>query len=338
MNKMTVEIPFEHRMAAHCETGTVTALLNHAGLEITEPLVFGISGGIFFGYLKSADLPFPMFILRSKPGDIRKKISKRLGVKFNEQRFRTSAEGEAALDEALHRGHPTAVQVDFFYMNYMPEWQRVHINAHYVIVFGVNGSSYMVSDSYYKQKSQLNKHVMQTARFAGGMMAPKGTMFHVSHVPENISLEKPIISGIKKAAFNMTRLPIPFLGVKGIRKFADKLLEWPSLVRDLEELSDRVMKINIFLEDQGTGGGGFRYMYATFLQQAAGIVKDDRLKDMSKEMMGIGDKWRNISYFAARIGKNRDLGPEKMKELSGMIHAQADLEHKFFTELYKLVR
>lgn len=334
----TTEIPFEHRMAAHCETGTVTALLNHAGMSITEPLVFGISGGIFFGYLKSADFPFPMFILRSRPGNIRKKVAKRLGVKFNEKRFRSQAEAESALDEAIRQGHPTAVQVDFFYMDYMPDWQRVHINAHYIIVFGVNGNKYLVSDSYYKAKSELDRQKMLTARFAGGMMAPKGTMFYTQHIPENIDLTKPIIKGIKWASFNMTRLPIPFLGVKGIRKFADKLNEWPAIARDMEDLADRVMKINILMEDQGTGGGGFRYMYATFLQQAATITKDERLKTMSKEMMVIGDQWRNISYFAAKISKNRDLGPERIKELSKMVHAQADEELKFFNELYKLVK
>lgn len=332
------EIPFEHKMAAHCETGTVTALLNHAGLPLTEPMVFGISGGIFFGYLKSPDLPFPMFILRSKPGNIRKKISKRLGVKFHEARFRRPEKGEAALDKAIRNGHPTAVQVDFFYMDYMADWQRVHINAHYVIVVGANGGSYLVSDSYYKQKSMLDRQKMLTARFAGGMMAPKGTMFYTEQIPENISLEKPIITGIKRAAFNMTRLPIPFLGVKGIRKFAEKLNEWPSIARDTEDLSDRIIKINIFLEDQGTGGGGFRYMYATFLQQAAAIMKDEGLKTMSKEMMEIGDKWRNISYFAAKIGKNRDLGPERIRELSQMVYSQADEEQKFFNALYKLVK
>jgi hypothetical protein len=332
------EISFEHKMAAHCETGTVTALLNHAGMTITEPMVFGISGGIFFGYIKSSDLPFPMFILRSRPGNIRKKISKRLGVKFNVKRFRSPEEGEAALDKAIRNGHPTAVQVDFFYMDYMADWQRVHINAHFIIVIGMNGNSYLVSDSYHKQKSMLGRQKLLTARFAGGMMAPKGTMFYTESVPENINLQKPIMTGIKRAAFNMTRLPIPFLGVKGIRMFAEKLNEWPSIARDTEDLSDRLMKINIFLEDQGTGGGGFRYMYATFLQQAAGIIKDERLKAMSKEMMEIGDKWRNISYFAAKIGKNRDLGPERIKELSMMVHAQADEEQKFFNELYKLVK
>ncbi len=179
---------------------------------------------------------------------------------------------------------------------------------------------------------------MLTARFAGGMMAPKGTMFYTKHIPDNIDLTKPILKGIKRASFNMTRLPIPFLGVKGIRKFAEKLNEWPAIARDMEDLADRVMKINILMEDQGTGGGGFRYMYATFLQQAAAITKDERLKTMSKEMMDIGDQWRNISYFAAKISKNRDLGPERIKELSMMVHAQADEEQKFFNELYKLVK
>jgi hypothetical protein len=332
------EIPFEHRMAAHCETGTVTALLNHAGMSITEPMVFGIAGGIFFGYLKSQDFPFPMFILRSRPGNIRKKISKRLGVLFHEQRFRSPEKGEAALNQAILNGNPTAVQVDFFYMDYMPEWQRVHINAHYIIVFGVNADNYMVSDSYYKEPSKLDKSRMLTARFAGGMMAPAGTMFYVKDIPGEIDLVKPIIKGIKRASFNMTRLPIPFLGVKGIRKFAENLNKWPVIARDMDDLADRVMKINIFLEDQGTGGGGFRYMYATFLQQAASIVKDDRLKSMSKEMMEIGDKWRNISYFAAKMSKSRDLGPDRFKELSMLVSAQADEEQKFFNDLYKLVK
>lgn len=336
MNK--VEIPFEHRMAAHCETGTVSALLNHGGLAITEPLVFGIAGGIFFGYLKSPDLPFPMFILRSKPGNIRKKIAKRLRVKFAEKSFGTPAKGEAALDEAIRNGHPTAVQVDFFYMDYMPEWLRVHINAHYIIVCGMNGRHYTVSDSYYKQKSELSREKMLIARFAGGMMAPKGRLFYAEKVTGEIDLRKPIITGIKRASWNMTRLPLPFLGVKGIHKFAEKVKEWPAITRDQDDLADRIMRINILLEDQGTGGGGFRYMYATFLQQAAPIVNDNRLKSFSKDMMEIGDKWRNISYFAAKISKNRDFGPERFEELSGLIHAQGDAEEKFFNGLYNLVK
>ncbi len=69
------QIPFRHIMAAHCESGTVTALLNHHGLNITEPMVFGIASGIFFAYFKTPMMDFPMFAVRSMPGQVRIKFA-----------------------------------------------------------------------------------------------------------------------------------------------------------------------------------------------------------------------------------------------------------------------
>ncbi len=334
MNKV---IDFEHRMAAHCETGTLTALLNYNGLQITEPLVFGIANGIFFGYLESSNFPFPTFIVRSRPGQIRENISKRLNIKLKKYRFKNAEKGEAQLDELIYKGIPTAAQVDFFYMTYMPDWQRVHINVHFINIIGIKDGKYIISDSYYPKKSELSKEMMRKARWAGGFMAPKGFIYYPVDVPESIDLKKPIVTGIKRACRNMLSLPVPFVGVKGIYKFADKIKEWPSLVRDTEHLSHEIMKINILLEDQGTGGAGFRFMYATFLQQAADILKNENLADMSKKMMDIGDKWREISYFAAKIGKNRDLGKERLNELSELIRNRGDEEKKFFRDLRKMV-
>jgi len=115
--------------------------------------------------------------------------------------------------------------------------------------------------------------------------------------------------------------------------FAKKIMEWPSLARDTEHLSHEIMKINILLEDQGTGGAGFRFMYASFLQQASPILGKPEWIALSKEMMEIGDGWREVSLFAARIGKNRDLGPERLKELGAMISGRADAEERFFRQL-----
>jgi hypothetical protein len=36
---------------------------------------------------------------------------------------------------------------------------------------------------------------------------------------------------------------------------------------------------------------------------------------------------------AARLGRNRDLGTDKLKELGGMIMKRADFEESFFKEL-----
>lgn len=332
------EINFDHKMAAHCESGTVTALLNHGGLEISEPMLFGIASGIFFGYFESSNFPFPMFIVRNKPGSMRKNIAKRLGVKFYTKSFKNSEQGISELDTLLAKGQPVATQVDFYYMEFLPEFMRAHINVHFVNVVGKNEKNYLVSDSYHRHKAELNINTLNKARFVGGYMAPKGFLFYPTHIPENIDFDKAIIKGIKKAAYDMTKLPVPFVGIKGMRKFAKKVIGWPALARDIDHLSHEVMKINVLLEDQGTGGAGFRFLYATFLQQAAQKLNDGQLESMSKRMMAIGDDWRNISYFAAKIGKNRDLGEERMNELSQMIYHMADQEQVFFSELYKLVK
>jgi hypothetical protein len=327
-------IQFKHKMAAHCESGAVTSLLNNAGLDITEPLVFGISSGIFFGYFhKMKSFAFPTFIVRNKPGSIRNNLAKRLGIKFHSEKFRSADEGMNRLDELLAKNVAVGVQVDFFYMDYLPEWERVHINVHFIVVVGKTGSKYIVSDSYFPNLVELESASMRKARFAGGSMSPQGFLFYPEFIPKQIDYTKAILKGTRKSCFNMLRIPIPFLGVKGIRKFAAKIVEWPSFARDTEHLSHEIMKINILLEDQGTGGAGFRFMYATFLQQASGIIQKPEWSGLSREMMEIGDGWREISLFAARIGKNRELGNDRLLELGKMIKGRADAEEQFFRRL-----
>lgn len=332
-------IAYNHKMAAHCESGTITSLLNNRGLDITEALVFGISSGIFFGYFhKMKSFTFPTFIVRNKPGQMRSNLSKRLGIKFHTEKFRRPDEGQTALDRLLEKNIPVAVQVDFFYMDYIPSWERVHINVHFIVIVGKKDSKYIVSDSYFPQLVELESESLRKARFAGGNMSPKGFLFYPEFIPDKIDFEKAIVKGIKKSCFNMMKIPLPFLGVKGIRLFSRKIVEWPSRSRDIEHLSHEIMKINILLEDQGTGGAGFRFLFATFLQQAADILKNPGLNDLSKEMMMIGDGWREISLMAARFGKNRDLEINRLKELGNKLSDRASAEEVFFNKLYKLIK
>ncbi len=329
---------FQHKMAAHCETGSITAALNFRGMDISEPMIFGIGSGIFFGYFKTPRFAFPIFTVRSRPGDIRKNVSKLLGVKFHTARYKCPEKAEKELDELLSRNIPVAVQVDFFYMDYVPPHERVHNNMHFIHIIGKNGTKYIVSDSYFPEIVEVESTSLTKGRFAKGSMAPKGFMYHLLDVPSSIDYEKAIIKGIKKACFYMLKTPIPFIGVRGIFRFAEKLKQWPKYARDVEHLSHEVMKIHVLLEDQGTGGGGFRFIYATFLNQAAQILKNDTLKEMSEQMMLIGDKWRMVSLFAARIGKNRTLDENNMNELSSLIKERAEEEKVFFNTLYNFAK
>ncbi|MFP4416182.1 MAG: BtrH N-terminal domain-containing protein [Chitinispirillaceae bacterium] len=328
---------FEHTMAAHCETGTISALLTHAGLPISEPMVLGIGGGIFFAYLNQRSQPFPTFVTRSKPGDIRKQIQKRLKINFQTHRFSNQLKARERLDELVSREIPVAAQVDMFYMDYIPPYMKAHFNGHFVTVIEKNNDSYTVSDCYYPQLAEVGIKSFEKGRFAGGQLAPKGFLFYPRTVPDNPDLSSAITGGIRHACGAMLKLPVPFIGVKGIRLFARKVMEWPQLARDIEHLSHEIMMIHIILEERGTGGAGFRFMYATFLQQAAKILKNSKLEKLSCDMMANGDRWREISLYVARIGKNRDLGQDALGRLSDMLLKRADEEQELFTRLARAV-
>ena len=322
-------------MAAHCESGTVRNLLNHHGLDISEPLVFGIAGGIFFGYMKTPMREFPMVISRIRPGKILDNFSKRSGIRFVKKTYANPDKAEQELDDLLERGIPVGLQVDFFYMDFFPPWHRVHINVHYIVAIGKEGDHYLISDAYHPVVARLHRDSLQKGRFARGSMAPKGLMFHPVDVPGQIPLEEGIKAGMKNTFYNMLKIPLPFLGVKGIHRFADKLPEWPKYTDDEELLAHNIFMITTILEDQGTGGGGFRYIYASFLEEAATILKNPVLKEYAGRMMAIGDDWRNVSLHASRIAKKRELAKENLEEMGGLIRKNAQREFEFFTDLRK---
>jgi Domain of unknown function (DUF4872)/Butirosin biosynthesis protein H, N-terminal len=334
MNK----IPYQHKMAAHCETGTIAGILNYNGLSLTEPMIFGIASGIFFGYMKMPSFDFPIFFVRTRPGEIRKKISKRLGIVFYSKKYKKPEDAQLELDQLLEKNIPVVIKVDFFYMNYLKPWMRVHNNAHFITVIGKNDSNYYISDCYYQDVAEIDAQTLSKARFAGGMESPKGFMCYPTLIPKEIDFEKNIMLGIKNAASNMLKIPLPFLGVKGINRFGTKVMDWPNLARDMEHLSHQVMKINVLLEDQGTGGGGFRFMYATFLRQAAELLKNEELLEFSKRMMKIGDSWRNVSVTAIRMNKDKDFSQNRFQELSNLIMDCGKAEKIFFNDLYQFAK
>lgn len=333
-------VPFNHKMTAHCESGTLAGLLNNKGFEISEPMIFGVSGAFFFAYLDTPQFTFPQFVVRSKPGDMRGHIEKRLGVRLVKKHFSDPQKAFQYTDELLDKQIAHAVQVDMFYMDYIPKYMKAHFNGHFITVVGKEDNDYLVSDGYYPSIVKLSRQSMETARFVKGSLSPRGFTFYPESIKNysDINWKKVINAGIRQVVFNMTGIPIPFLGVKGIRKFAHEVTKWHSRARDTDHLSHEIMMIHVGLEERGTGGAGFRFMYASFLQEASKILNNPVLSDMSKRMMENGDKWREISLFVARIGKNRDFGTDKMKELENMILARADWEESFFRELGKIVK
>jgi hypothetical protein len=58
-------------------------------------------------------------------------------------------------------------------------------------------------------------------------------------------------------------------------------------------------------EEIGTGGAGFRFIYAYFLQEAAEVLDKPKLKELATRLTEIGDEWRRFALHAAKMCKGR---------------------------------
>lgn len=335
MTKDKVEniLEFKHKQSAHCENGVVSNLLRYYGIELSEPMVFGIGSGLFFShmpFLKIGGIPVTSF--RPLPGIIFKRISKRLGIKFKKHKYSKPHNSMVALDQNLSRGIPTGMLVGVYHLSYFPDPYRFHFNAHNIVVYGKKDNEYLISDPIMEGYEKLTYDQLLKVRYAKGLFAPKGHMYWAEKIPENIDLEKAIKKGIRHTCKDMLTIPVPMFGVKGIKFLSKKVRNYPKKLgaRRAASFTGQIVRAQ---EEIGTGGAGFRYMYAAFLQEASEVMNNDKLKDLSYELSEIGDMWREFAVITGRIVKNRNKADESYDHAANMLESIADREYTFFTKL-----
>lgn len=327
--------PFVHYQHAHCESGVTANLLRHQGINISEPLSFGIGAGLFFAHIpfvKVSGTPGSTF--RTWPGAIFKRVTQRLNVNIHAQKFSSPQKAMDALDKALDNGIPVGMLSSVYYLPYLPEAFRFHFNAHNLIVYGKENGEYLVSDPIMEEVTRIAATDLMKARFAKGTPEPKGFMYYIINTPETVHYEQAIMRGIRQTCFMMMSPPLPWFGNNAIFLLAKKLKEYPKKLT-ARKASLYLGNIIRMQEEIGTGGAGFRYLYAAFLQEAAMMLNNNTLQDFSKELTVIGDDWRNFAYSAARIMKDRNSDLVSYDELSDLLRNVGMKEKDLFQRLQK---
>lgn len=333
-----IKIPFEHRPSAHCENGVTSNLLNFYGIDLSEPMVFGIGSGLFFSYMPFIKLNYlPVISFRPLPGWIFKRITNRLQIKISRKKFANPKKAMDALDENLQKGIPTGCLVGVFHLTYFPTPYRFHFNAHNIIVFGRENGDYLISDPIMENPEKLSYNDLKRVRYAKGTWPPIGGMYFVKQQSGIYDLKKAIIKGIKKTCKDMLNIPVPMFGVKGIRYLAKRMRKWPVKLGP-KKASLYLGQVIRMLEEIGTGGAGFRFIYAAFLQEAAVHTEQEWLNEMSKEMTEAGDHWRQFAIMSGRIFKDRAKSEETYENAADILDDIADREERIFKKLKTISR
>jgi len=103
----------------------------------------------------------------------------------------------------------------------------------------------------------------------------------------------------------MLGIPFNMFGAKGIAYLAKRMRKWERLYGERGAAMNLAQVIRM-LEEIGTGGAGFRFMYAAFLQEASEFLNKPEWNQLSMELTEVGDLWRDFSYHAARFFKKRE--------------------------------
>jgi hypothetical protein len=325
--------PFIHHHSAHCESGVTSSLLQNHGLNISEALIFGIGSGIFFAHLffiKMMGLPITTY--RAQPGSIVRKAGKRLGVKFVTSRFHNPQKGMDELRRVLKTGQIVGLTTNIYWLTYFPNRFRFQFNGHNLIVVREIDGGFRISDPVLEYPVDCPFADLERARFARGPLEPHGFMYYPAVVPKYADVKKACIDGMKDTCHMMLRIPLPIVGIRGIRFLAKRIKSSPQKL-GFTEACRRLGNIVRMQEEIGTGGAGFRFMYAAFLQEAGELFASNDLMQLSQEMTAIGDLWREFAAISARIIKQRGQAENTFGKVYEIMMECAGREEALFKQL-----
>lgn len=339
-----MELKIEHQTAAHCENGAISTLLRFNGVNLSEPMIFGLASGLYFvhpPFLKMSGMPVTSF--RTFPGVLFKRVTRLLGIKTATRRFLNEQRAMETLDRVLtEEGKPVGCVVGMYYLSYLPIEYRFHFNGHNICVTGKDETTgdYTINDSVALKIVTVSAKELRKVRFAkGGTYPVMGQMYWIKSVPKTLPDLRPlIIRSIKKTCRTMAFQPrfIPFLGTNGIFYLSKRIRHWEQSMGKRRAMLNLAQLVRM-QEEIGTGGAGFRFIYGAFLQEAATLTGISKLNDYAVRITEIGDMWREFAYKASKIYKQRGSEHYTYDDLGDILQVIGKKEQCFFLELYELV-
>jgi hypothetical protein len=325
---------YPHLHAGHCESGVTTALLRDAGLTLTEPMVFGVGAGLFFAHFSFVRvMGHPLTTFRSFPGAIFKAAARRLGARIRRETFRSPDAGMRRLDTLLAEGRRVGAQCNIYWLPYIPKPMRVHFNGHNLVVVAKRGDTYVVSDPVMDCLFDCPADALRRARFSGGHpLLPRGLLYWPTSVPASPPLAPAIAGGLAEVCNRMLRIPspLPWMGTQGILHLRRRIPRWPG---ELGEARAREWLAGVvrMQEEIGTGGAGFRFLFAAFLEQAGRELGWNALGALAPGATAVGDRWRAFALEASRLARGK--GQRDWPEVAAMLDGVHEAEVQLFREL-----
>jgi hypothetical protein len=306
-----------HRPGRHCASTALSDLMNFHGIPLSEPESFGIGEGLAFWYLEGLS---PSRIMHFRSRDIEERFFRNMGFDFTWATAGDAAEIKSAIVRSIDKGVPVLMRTDIFHLDYYQS--KTHFQGHAVVLWAYDDSgSAWVSDTEREGLTEVPLESLCKAVLKGGLMPGDKPMFAlVARPPEVPDIKAVSIRAAGSNARGMLSTDgFDGYGVKGMNLAAERLVSWAG-EKDRKWLARFAYQV---MEKRGTGGGGFRKMYAEF-------VKPILLEEQARLMEEIASGWSELAGELKTISEGETPIFNKAAQMLGQ---QAKLEGAFFKKV-----
>ncbi len=295
-------LPVTHKPGRHCASTAISDLMNYRRVPWSEALCFGIGAGLGIWYLRFEDSS-PRRLVHVRSGDIEEQFFTRIGLPFKWQRFEGMEASERALCEALDAGRPALVQTDIYHLPYYNS--RTHFPGHVIAVWGYDYDRrvFLITDTERPELLEVPFDNMAKARFCRlGFFNIKGNLYALERLAAPEDLPGVIVKAIVHNSKMVLESGEEYRGLRALGLWKRELEEW----KGFEDWRWTARFAYQVIERRGTGGGGFRAMYADFLDEVAGLVPDVSSLGLNGRMKNTARAWSELALAL----RDTSEGPE----------------------------
>ena len=313
----------------HCETTATGSLLNHLGVVLSEPMLFGLGQGL--GYIvwnmKNMDIPF--IGGRVKPDILTENLVRNLNLKMEVRETSSISKAWNHVKEKLDQNILVGLKLDCYHLEYFS--RKFHFAAHYSAMYGYDSQwAYLVDTHQQGGRVKTSLESLARARNEKGPMSSRNRMYTISMNGKFCKLVKAILPAMQRNASEYLNPPIQNIGYKGIIKTASEIKKWFHNERMATEFSTLAM----LMEKAGTGGALFRNLYRDFIKESNEILGIKELETVYKHFCHIAELWTNVSSLFDEAGKTKDI--RHINKASDILQNVASLEKEAMMRILNL--
>ncbi|MFU1856095.1 BtrH N-terminal domain-containing protein [Sphingobacterium sp. NGMCC 1.201703] len=306
----------------HCETTATGTLLRQLGIELSEPMLFGLGEGLSFIYWKMKTMDFPFLGGRIKTDLLTKNLCNHLNLELTVRETSSKAKAWKQVKQLLDAGQIVGLKLDAYYLEYFTN--PFHFAGHYVAIYGYDDRNAFLVDT--RQQGGIVKTSLESlalARAEKGPMASNNLYYTIQRRSEDFDLKKSVITAIVNNANEYLNPPITNISYKGIVKASEELIKWFNRSKDVA--AEFKMAANL-IEKAGTGGALFRNLYRDFLKESYDLLQTEQLREAYQAFVEIALLWKSVSDLFYQIGETARI--EYMQQVSEILKILADKEKK----------